>query len=159
MSEIIMKTCPVCGALFRVPPRRRETAKYCSQKCASMGRRTRYAKVCPECGVTFAAGRGNRRYCSELCRRRAIFRRRVAAGVLPAERVCGECGEKRPIRSFLDETGVLRSRCDLCREEVQQPSVRLYRCRDCGRMTANRFYCPTCLHEREHGGADKVLAA
>lgn len=31
--EVVIKVCKTCGIEFRVPPVRKETAKYCSQKC------------------------------------------------------------------------------------------------------------------------------
>ena len=32
-KEVVMKTCVTCGKTFRVPPVRKESAKYCSREC------------------------------------------------------------------------------------------------------------------------------
>lgn len=68
-------SCATCGVAFKVPPTRKNTAKYCSNACAGLGRgkdRTleKVAVVCRACGKTFfehQSHAGRRVYCSKAC--------------------------------------------------------------------------------------------
>lgn len=81
------RQCATCGKRFAPHPSRlSQDEVYCSRNCAGVARRSRVAKVCAECGVTFeigtaraAAGRGV--YCSVACSRPG-----------PIERICERCG-------------------------------------------------------------------
>lgn len=69
-------SCATCGSEFRVPPTRRNTAKYCSNACAGVGRGKdrvieKVAVVCKACGKTFHEHQSHaarRIYCSRGCK-------------------------------------------------------------------------------------------
>jgi len=69
-------SCGTCGKEFKVSPNRAATAKYCSNKCAGVGRGLDFelpkvAIVCKWCGKTFFEHRchaDRRTYCSNDCR-------------------------------------------------------------------------------------------
>ena len=69
-------SCQTCGAEFKVPPVRSKTAKYCSNKCAGLGRGPerelpKIAIECKWCKRTFferSCHAGRRTYCSNECR-------------------------------------------------------------------------------------------
>jgi 5-methylcytosine-specific restriction endonuclease McrA len=71
--------CMECGKEFRVPPARRNTAKYCSNECADLHRnegkiKEKLKRVCPQCGRTFKiypSHLDRRKYCSYECRNKA----------------------------------------------------------------------------------------
>ena len=67
--------CNECGKEFKVPPVRKDTAKYCSKECADVhrqdGRRKeKLERFCPLCGKSFliyACHAERRTYCSYEC--------------------------------------------------------------------------------------------
>lgn len=84
----VEKVCVVCGAAFKVPPTRAETAKACSSACAvkvrGATRALRYANVeCRACGTEFRvpfAHIGRRVYCSRGCQHSDPVRKAVLSG-------------------------------------------------------------------------------
>ena len=64
-----VKTCEDCGRLFKVPPSRAKTARYCSIKCAAPHRMEGLDKslmlICPVCKSEFKVPRSqaHRRKC------------------------------------------------------------------------------------------------
>ena len=76
---MIDKTCETCGTAFQVKAARRDTARFCSNRCRGLGMKDalpqlqpkRVAKTCEICGEAFAvkAYRAeSARFCSGSCR-------------------------------------------------------------------------------------------
>src|ERR1700690_878406 len=71
-----VKSCLSCGKVFRVPPSRKDTAKYCSASCADPHRhdgkpRLTVDVACRQCGKIFTAHcchvRRGTAFCSRVC--------------------------------------------------------------------------------------------
>lgn len=62
----VLKTCESCGKEFEVIVCRDQSSKFCSVKCASIGRDTRILKNCKYCGIEFL-GHEDRVCCSVEC--------------------------------------------------------------------------------------------
>jgi len=50
---LLEKTCPICGKMFMVPFRRKDTAKYCSPSCRQEGLKAADNIVCTTCKKPF----------------------------------------------------------------------------------------------------------
>jgi len=99
----IEKTCKVCNTLFTVPPKRANTAFYCSRACLYKGRTPRkpdptktVTKQCIECGKDFetkASHAHRRRFCSQICQGAAKTER------FSVDQTCQYCGKafRRPL--------------------------------------------------------------
>lgn len=82
--------CPQCGIAFKVQAWRRDTAKFCSQKCRGIYLKAGEDRICKICGNSFYAERrrvlkGLGLYCSHKCSSKASIRQ--------TERICEICGE------------------------------------------------------------------
>lgn len=64
---MITKICPVCKRSFEVHPYRKDTAIYCSYKCAWKSKEKRFHKVCPICKKKFITKFQNQMFCSYQC--------------------------------------------------------------------------------------------
>ena len=81
--------CGHCGAGFRVPFNRKDTAKYCSRQCKAAASVVRGKKCCEACGneFDFISARANiAKYCSRSCYYKAMR----AKGSVSVE--CKHCG-------------------------------------------------------------------
>ena len=107
----VTRTCGMCGAEYIT------YGKYCSDDCrAGAAQLSRlkyreqhraarpkaaprvYHKICPHCGVEFAAGNAQRVYCSGQCQSGAAAARWAAtqAAAQPQVRTCAGCGKEFP---------------------------------------------------------------
>lgn len=79
------KKCLKCGADFRVPDSRVDTAKFCSRVCADSYPRARHTVTCSECAKQFHLKKSQSErnkewgsFCSKKCN--SVFRSRMALG-------------------------------------------------------------------------------
>jgi hypothetical protein len=149
--------CAHCGrrffALRRKPGR---FPRFCSRRCYHLSRQPAVRR-CQRC----LRPTTNQRFCSRLCQGRWLAERswdRYREQGLPAVATCPACRKRRIAAHFLLPDGKIADRCQACREvkrplaQPAAPAVRLHPCRDCGKPTTNRLYCPACLDRREHWG-------
>lgn len=82
--------CDHCGKRYRC---RRTRSQFCSTACRGLSQRTEHRLSCAECGTLFDIKNATRvrRYCSEVCRREAVFRKRCKPRIISA---CLECGRQ-----------------------------------------------------------------
>lgn len=67
----VYATCAACSSSFRITPNRKNTAKYCSQRCydAARGVASRVARTCRQCGCVdmVEPSYASRPFCSREC--------------------------------------------------------------------------------------------
>lgn len=127
--------CKECGREFKVPPVRRETAKYCSKECAD-GHRADSRKVeqvekeCLRCGKKFhdhPCHSERRKFCSYECANQSAVREEV--------RICEYCGD--PFSINPSKTDICCSwKCRIARQntEIWPTRTRMLRqCIQCGK--------------------------
>jgi hypothetical protein len=72
----VVLSCEICGSVFKVPQCRKDTARFCSRKCAGIHgglekELPRVEIVCKNCGITFLERQCHaqrRSHCSNECR-------------------------------------------------------------------------------------------
>jgi hypothetical protein len=78
----VEKVCATCSKRFEILPCRlvRGGGKYCSRKCASVGRRSKLSLTCKACGSPFQMNpsqlkhyKGAGQYCSKKCHGKAVI--------------------------------------------------------------------------------------
>lgn len=153
----MIRSCAQCGGRFMAPRRRSSPqARFCSRDCYRQHLRLPL-NHCLRCGRPTR----NPAFCSRACHGRWRAERswdRYREHGLPESIRCPACLNRRPSAEFLLPDGQLAGRCAACRQthrplaRTARPQAAQYPCRDCGRPSANRLYCPQCLHRREHGG-------
>lgn len=79
------KTCLICNTVFKVPFKRRDTAKYCSRSCSDKAPRKRNTVNCAECGKLFPLKKSQEKrnkcwgsFCSKDCS--SLFQSRMRTG-------------------------------------------------------------------------------
>lgn len=133
------RICAYCGNEFTAEF---DNSKYCSKKCCytatkKLARQREKEKKplereCLICGTPFKVNMHNKKYCSAECRAKG----EQAIKIARHKKVYGET-------LHVDA-------------ELPKPK---YKCRVCGQLTYNRFYCPECLHNKMYtleyyGGVD-----
>ncbi len=153
----IYKHCAQCGESFRYCSR--TNRRYCSKECAHKIVVTKARikarkdhsplptkKICIECGEEFIASkfvRSVRVYCSSICIKRAMVRKRREKNQLDALR-CRACdkiiiGAKRSDRKFCD---------DRCTQRYHAPSIiRTFTCVVCGALVTSSMKSAYCSHK------------
>ena len=150
-------TCAHCGRRFFAQRRKPgRLPRFCSRRCYHLSRQPAVNR-CQRCHRPTT----NKRFCSRLCHGRWLAERswdRYRENGLPPVVTCPLCRKRHPAAHFLLPGGQIADRCAACRKKDPGPArpqgfaARPHPCRDCGRPTSNRLYCPACLDRREHGG-------
>jgi len=166
-------SCKTCGKEFKVPPVRRDTAKYCSPACAGVGRGKdrelpKAEIVCKACGVTFfehTCHAYRRTYCSMECRNtHSEYLQKLSArssgsgngmwngGI--AKHSDGYVYEKAPAHPFSNRDYVLQHRLVMERHLREYYPVSKCLVKIAGQVYLDPTYC---VHHRDLDKANNTL--
>lgn len=118
--ERIEKECEFCKEPFRVPPSRKDSARYCSLRCLGLSKRMK-GNVTLKCVV-----------CGKLFReQKSMAHRRVTCS-----QKCNAENRSKPIEK----------RCEMCGQKFTVPRSRANRARFCSRECFDRTKCKISRH-------------
>lgn len=119
------KKCVVCGKTFSVKGKRKETAKYCSRECASIGQSQKVALKCDFCGKEILVKRSKaeaheHHFCSLACLGKWNGKQREKRVV----KTCVICGKEYSVKEGESSNSVT------CSNECQHEWQRQYRVKE-----------------------------
>ena len=105
----VRKICKYCGKIFEVKRKRKDTAKFCSQKCYDKFRmKDAEIKKCLICGKKFrviAARKKSAKYCSNKCRYKSRKGENYRSPAVRKMQTCLQCGKTFKMRVYQIENG------------------------------------------------------
>lgn len=144
-NKRVEKKCKVCGKLFQVKAYRKDDAKYCSQECYRMGRRSG-KRVCVHCGEEYEGSKAARdgsppgkKYCSRSCRDEARNKR--------VKKVCEICGEEFEVKLYREKSSFCCSR--KCSNERRAEQLARGELKNNYIYSQKGYYLSKCLGKKE----------
>jgi hypothetical protein len=157
--------CQECGKGFKVPPTRKDTAKYCSIECADGHRNDKrkveqIKKVCKQCGKTFhdhPCHIERRNYCSYECAKKATSDFWFEKSIGDDNHFYTRSFWKK-LRSLILERD--RYRCQICGEENKKLNVHHIKEKRNGGTDHKDNLITLCVncHRRKHKNYDYLRA-